>query len=269
MIDSIKLFFYSVRLHILVSLEYASYMFCWLLMIPIEGFSGILLLKLITQRISEINGWDFGHLAFIYGLSIVSHGVQDLLYIQTRFLDRLILKGELDRFLLRPRSPFFQFSMVTFNIVGLFSWIPAFIVFYIGCKTINFPWTFINIIYVLLIIIGGSLIRCALHITTSSFAFWTAKSGFFLELNLAMEDKFVSYPLSIYPSWIQGIFTFILPLGFVSFYPISGLLGMDAGQFPLPLDIVYLSPVVGIICFMLAKGVFNYGLKYKYESVGS
>lgn len=274
MIDTLKyylsIFAISIKLEIASQLEYASYMFCWLIMIPIQGFSGIYVLKTIMSRIDTLNGWNFGQVAFLFGLALLSHGFQDMLFIQTREIEYRILNGEFDRMLLRPVGVFYQFCICTFNLVGIFDMIPGVIIFLYGCKMVGFIWSPINIIILILITLGGTLIRSAVYIITGSIAFWTKKSNIFVDLNLAIFERTTQYPMSIYPNWFIKFFTFVIPIGFVSFYPVSGLLGISTNiRFPIPLDLVIWSPIVGIICFVIARSFFLLGLNRKYESAGS
>ncbi|WP_234121090.1 ABC transporter permease [Clostridium hydrogenum] len=274
MIDTIKyywsVFIINVKLQIASQLEYASYMFCWLLMIPIQGFAGIYVLKTIMSRVDTLNGWNFGQVAFLFGLALLSHGFQDMLFIQTRSIEYSVLNGEFDRMLLRPMGAFYQFCISSFNLVGLFDMIPGIIIFLYGCKMVKFIWSPINILYIILITFGGTLIRAAVYTITGSIAFWTKKSSVFVDLNLAIFERTTQYPMSIYPNWFIRLFTFIIPIGFVSFYPVSGLLNISSKMnVPIPLDLIIWCPIVGIICFIIARAFFLLGLNSKYESAGS
>lgn len=66
---------------------------------------------------------------------------------------------------------------------------------------------------------------------------------------------------------MQWLLTFILPIGFISFYPVSEFIG-KANAMVLPGELSIMTPVIGCLLFILANSMFNYGLK-KYESVGS
>lgn len=261
---------YSAGLRLKVELEYSSYLFCWMFMIPLEIFSGIYVLKVVMDRIGMLNGWSFGQVAFLYGLGVFSHGFQDLFFIHTRYIENCIIQGEFDRMLLRPMGVFFQFCSGTFNLCGLFDLIPGLIIFGYGCIEVGFQWTFINIILLLLVIVGGTMIQAAIFTITGSIAFWTKKSSIFVVVNLQMFDKTTQWPMVIYPNWFIRIFSFLIPMGFVSFYPTCGFLGISSGiDFPLPLDMTIWTPIVGIFWFFLAKKFFYLGLETRYESAGS
>jgi ABC-2 type transport system permease protein len=75
-------------------------------------------------------------------------------------------------------------------------------------------------------------------------------------------NEFAKYPLSIYHGAIRILLTWIIPYGFVSFYPASYLLGRDVGQ------LVWLSPIVALVFIFIAYRAWLFGLRH-YSSTGS
>lgn len=263
---------YTYEIGLKREMEYISYSLCWFIMIPVSAFSGYYVLKVITDQNGNINGWTLGQIAFLYGLSLFSHGFQDLLFIQTRHIDDMIINGQFDRALLRPMDVFVQFITSNINIDGISSFVPAVVLFAYGCGLVQFQWTLTNGISVVMIIVGGTLISFAIFSITGCIAFWTKKSSFLTSLNLMVIDKMTSYPMTIYPAVLRGVFTFLIPVGFITFYPVCGLLHMDTGMkvdFPIPIELPVLSLLIGVGSFCLARCFFNYALKHKYESTGS
>ena len=266
----ISVFNYSFWMSLKMEMEYVSYTFCWLLMIPISCFSGFYVLKVIMDKSSSLNGWSFGQIAVLYGLSMFSHAFQDMFFIQTREIEYSILTGEFDRMLLRPMGVFFQFCTGSANLCGIYDLVPGMIIFFYGCHLVDFQWTVLNVIRILIITAGGTLISAAVFTATGAIAFWTKKSSALVEFNLSIIEKTTSYPLTIYPKWFARFFTFVIPLGFISFYPVCGLLDIESEvEFPLPIELPAVSLFVGVVSFLIGKKIFEYGLKSRYESSGS
>lgn len=247
--------------------EYPLFLVSWLLMIPIQYFSGIWMLKIIVDQFQSLNGWEFSELAFLYGFSLLSHGLFVVFFINTWGIDRMVINGEFDRLLLRPMSVFFQLVASYINFIGFIDLIPGIIIFLYGCHLVGFDWTFINIIKLLLVLVGAIFIRASLFIILGTIAFWTKRTGELVGFSLSILERATMYPLSIYPYLIQVIFTFLIPIGFISFYPANEFLGKSA-EIQLPLGLALSTPIIGMICFMVSLGFFNFGLK-KYESAGS
>lgn len=274
MVWKVKHYFEVFKFYTIIAmkreLEYSSYRFCWLLMIPIQIFSGIYVLRVIMERVGTLNGWTFGQVAFLYGLGVFSHGFQDMFFIQTRRIERSVIRGDFDRCLVRPLGVFFQFCIGTVNFCGIYDLIPGIIIFLYGCIKVNFHWSFENVFLLLLVIIGGTLIQASIYTFTGSVAFWTKKSAMFVGVNLQLFDKTTQWPMTIYPKWFIRIFSFLIPMGFVSFYPTCGFLGISSGiSFPLPLEMPIWTFIMGLFWFFIARRYFYIGLEKKYESAGS
>lgn len=255
------------KLAIQRQLEYPLFLVSWLLLIPIQYFSGIWVLKIIVDRFQPLGGWDFPELAFIYGLGLLSHGLVVVLFINTWAMDNMVIQGAFDRLLLRPMNVFFQLIASYFNFIGLIDLIPGTIIFLYGCHLIGFDWTIANIGKLLLVLAGGVMIRAALFISLGTIAFWTKRNASMVGFALIMLERATMYPLTIYPYLIQVLFTFIIPIGFISFYPALEFLD-KTGSFTIPLHFALWTPLIGILCFAIALGIFTLGLK-NYESSGS
>ena len=74
------------------------------------------------------------------------------------------------------------------------------------------------------------------------------------------------YPLTIYPRALQFVFTFILPLGWITFYPASELLGRRPDYIPVNMALVTF--LIGVFIFALSCLVMSLGMR-RYESAGS
>jgi ABC-2 type transport system permease protein len=255
------------RLAIQRQLEYPLFLVSWFLMIPTQYFAGIWMLKIIVDRFQPLNGWSFEQLAFVYGLGLLSHGLQVIFFIQTWNIEGMVIRGGFDRMLLRPMNVFFQFVVNYVNFIGMIDLIPGSIIFLYACSKVGFAWTLSNILKLLAVILGGMLIRAAIYTITGSIAFWTKASRSMVGLVGQLFERTGMYPLSIYPVMVQMLLTFLVPVGFISFYPACEFLKQD-DRFILPLGLAIWTPVVGVLMFSVAHAIFKLGLS-RYESAGS
>jgi ABC-2 type transport system permease protein len=131
--------------------------------------------------------------------------------------------------LVRPLNVFFQFCFDYFNFIGFTDLIPGVTIFIYGCIASAFQFTFTNTVKLIIVIIGATLLRGGIFTITGSLAFWTKRSRSLIDINLTLFDYTMRYPINIYPNLLQGIFTFIIPLGFISFYPATELLNIKTG----------------------------------------
>ena len=79
-------------------------------------------------------------------------------------------------------------------------------------------------------------------------------------------DKTTMYPLSMYPESMQFILTYLIPVGWISFYPASAILGIGSAFNRLLVPFITLA--AGIAVMLIAGAYFNMGLR-KYESAGN
>ena len=76
-------------------------------------------------------------------------------------------------------------------------------------------------------------------------------------------STFVKYPITIYPAWVKGIITFIVPFAFTGYFPSAYLLGK--GSFVLG---VVMTCFIGVVSLLVAYRIWLLGIS-RYESSGS
>ena len=70
------------------------------------------------------------------------------------------------------------------------------------------------------------------------------------------------YPLSIYQKWVQRLFTYIIPISLVNYYPLLYVIGKTNNK------LYMLLPFVAMLFVIPCYAVWSIGLK-KYKSTGS
>jgi len=256
------------KLSIQGQLEYPLFLVSWAIMIPIQYFAGIWMIKMIIDQFDSLGGWSFPEIAFMFGLGLISQAIYVIFFIQTRGLEYYVTMGEFDRMLTRPMGVFFQFITHQINFIGRLDLIPGVVIYAYACHIAGFVWSLSNTIQLLLVLTGATLIRAAVFNFIGCVAFWTKRSYSLSMMGVLLFERTSVYPLTIYPMAVQWVLTFIIPISFIAFYPTCGLLGSDPGT-GLPFDMTIWTVAVGAVTFGLSYLLFNYGLFKKYESAGS
>lgn len=259
--------FYTMKLNLQGQMEYPSFLFGWLLANAFQFLTGIGTLKVLTLQFETINGWTFEQMVFMYGIGILAHALSTVLFIQTWYLDNLILEGGLDRMLLRPMGVYYQFCITDLNTIGITDLIPGVIIFIAGSILVQFQWTFLHVVYIVFTVIGMTLIRGALYTYIGCLSFWVKRSGILINVINVLFGRAIQYPMTIYSRLIQGIFTFIIPLGFLAFYPASYFLDKDMG-FYIPGPVPVWTLLIGAVMLWLGRAMFVLGLRH-YDSAGN
>jgi len=99
-----------------------------------------------------------------------------------------------------------------------------------------------------------------LLLTTATF--WIVRSGMLSQIFWSLM-RFTELPLDIYNPFIMFILTFVLPFGFINYYPAQTFLGKGLWAYT-----AYLTPVIGLITFAIAYSIWKFGIK-NYTSTGS
>ena len=256
-----------IKMAFMTIIEYPSNIAGWLISNPLQFIMGFAIIKFVVESFGQINGWNYGQLAFLYGLSVISHALSMIFFVQGWFMGWFVIEGDFDRYLTRPLGVLYQFFFTNINVFGITDLIPGIIVFIYGCIKCEIKVTFMFLISVIIMLIGATLIRGGIYILLGSTSFHTRSAVDFGQYTQEIMDKTTMYPISMYPESMQFILTYLIPVGWVSFYPVSSLLGIDNGIVSGAL-VPIITLLIGITVMLLAGAYFNSGLK-KYESAGN
>ncbi len=254
------------RLSIQSELEYPFMLIGHVLANSIQWVVGFATVKFVVDQFGSIGGWGYESLAFLYGMSVLQHALAVVLYIQTWYMGYMVIEGEFDRYMLRPINPVFQFLFQDFNLIGFTDMIPGLMVFFYGCAKVRLVPNLTNILLILCILAGGTMIRGAVWMFCGSMSFWTRSTANFTDMVGELFERVSMYPVTIYPKWAQVLFTYLLPLAWITFWPVGDMLGVGTSPIPIPMAVITLA--VGSLMFAGSCAVFRLGLN-RYESAGS
>lgn len=204
------------------------------------------------ERYKVIQGWTFEHIILAYGILCFAMGFVEAFFYGIKELPQIIETGQLDTFLLQPKS-------VILNVALSKGDVPALGEIVTGILLIAYSGYFaVALSIILLLLVVTSLFMFSLLLYLSCIAFFMRNaSDFIKELNL--NAIIVATQPNVAYSGVFKIFTFtILPVAFLSYFPVE--------YFRTGLWQYLLVTLVGTIAFFgVAYGLFKLGLK-RYES---
>ncbi len=221
------------------------------------------------QRFPSIGGWTLGEVALVYGLASICFGLAEMISGGFDHFASLIHRGDFDRLLVRPVSPFTQVFSQEFQLRRLARISQGAAVFLIGMSLLD-PrpiWTPADLAYLAVAVVSGAGVYVALFIIGATLCFWTIQTTEIVNIFTHGGTEMAQYPMNIYPGWFRRFFIFIVPLAFVSYYPALNLLGR-ADDLGLPDVVGYHAPVAAVVFLLVARGIWGFGVKH-YQSTGS
>ena len=256
-----KRFLYYPRLYVLIvsqyikaRMQYRADFFISSIGILLESGCGIFSLWIIFHFISKLVGWNYNELIFIYAFSLLAITPSQLFFDHIWSLSHHIRQGTFIKYYFKPLNTMFYYMSEVFDIKGLSKLALGIVAFLYASSKLGIIWTFPKFILLLALLFSSSLIMISLMIIAASTCFWTGEASSIL-LFVFKFGEYARYPLTIFNSFFKLLFTYIIPIGFVAFYPSKFFLR------PTEINtLVYLSPVAGILLFFLAYLVWKKGV---------
>ena len=228
--------------------------------------TGFVFIWIILSQFQKLEGWVLGEIAFLYGLRLIVHACSMLFFGIFHRVELLIRRGMFDRFLSSPVHPLLFVMTYQFPIAACGDLLGGALIFAAATTRVNIAWSPFALIYLVLAIIGGCLVETAVKLAASSLSFRTLSSFFLVSFFDDTMSLAGNYPLTIYGSAIRFLFTFVLPVAFLAYFPAAILLH-HTGELSVSPFFALLSPIIGIILFILSCLLFQSELRH-YQSSG-
>jgi ABC-2 type transport system permease protein len=221
---------------------------------------------LLVSYFGALEGWSFAELALLYGMVGLAWGIVEAFMRGFADFGSYLVAGELDRWLLRPRSILLQVAAHQFEARKLGRILQAALVLAVAVVFLDLGagavfWTGFGVLSGLIFFSGVVLVGAGSQ-------FWTLGQTSELQNMLTYGGSAaLVYPVSIYSRWFRRVMTYGVPLAFVNYFPALAALGRtESAGYPSWLP--WLSPFVTSLVLALGVFVFFRGLR-RYESTGT
>ena len=222
----------------------------------------------LFSRFRQIDGWQFHEIALFYGVVSVTFAIADAL---TRGFDifgpQFVKTGDFDRLLVRPRSTVLQLLGFEFRATRIGRLAQGMVAWAVGMHFSNIDWTWSAWATLLFAVAGGVALFSGILVLQATLAFWTVES---LEIANTLTYggiEAAQYPLDIYTRWFRAFLTFVVPLGCVTYFPVTSVLGR-ADRTGAPEWLLSLTPVFGFLFLAVSLWVWRFGVRH-YTSTGT
>ena len=228
----------------------------------ISNLVGFVTFYILFSNFPSINGWTMYEMLFMYGFSLIALTPLQCFFDNNWNLRFMVRTGDFIKYCFRPINIFFYFISEVFDVKGLGQ-------LCFGVGTLVYAWshlaipvTFVTIMQMVLYLLAASLFMIAIMNFAAATCFWIQNSGYVMVIMFRFKD-FAKYPASIFNTVFRVIFTFVIPIAFIAYYPSLVVLRPD--NVPL---LSWLSPLIGLVFFYLSYKFWMLGVR-KYDGTGS
>lgn len=226
------------------------------------NIAGFVSFWIMFRNFPSIQGYSYYEILFLYGFSLVSITPAQCMFDNNWNLRQQVYSGDFIRYCFRPINLFFYYESEIFDVKGLGQ-----LAFGVGTMIYSYvklglSASLISIVLLVIYLITASLIMIALQTAGAATCFWTHNSFYVLDLAFKLKD-YARYPVTIFSPVFKFLFTFIVPIAFIAYYP--SLVILRPADMPI---LSYISPLAGVFFFFLAYKFWMYGAK-KFNGTGS
>lgn len=258
----VKLYYESFKFNLKKQLEYKSSFIMNSFSQLFVFFTYYFIIIGLFNKFNNIKGFTLYEVLLCFSIIQFGYAINETFFRGIDRFDTLVINGELDRLLLRPRGILLQVLCNEIDIVKIFRVLQALIIMIIALLKLDIIWNMTKIITLILMIISSILIFFGIFVLTASYCFITIQG---LEIRNLFTDggkNLAQYPIGIYKKGVAVFFTFVIPYAFINYYPL--LYFIDKTN-----NILYmLSPILVFVFLIPCLLSFKIGLKH-YNSTGS
>ncbi len=221
----------------------------------------------LFQHFDNLGGWTFEEVLLLHGLAMVMFALGDTISNGVQSVPEMIRDGTFDRTLVRPMSVFLQSLVTEVSLRHLGHLTQGVILLGIALNVAPIEWSAGRIVWLPVVIISGAFFFIALFTVEAILAFWTVNGIEAVNAFTYGGSDFGQYPLSIFRRGMRFLFLWIVPIGFLTYYPALYLLDRD-DPLGLPRTASFASPLAALLfCFVVRLG-WRAALR-RYTSTGS
>lgn len=209
---------------------------------------------LLYHSIDTIGGWELHQILFFYGIMLISTAFMQTFFDNIWELDKRVLSGEFIKYYYKPLNILFYYVSETIDLKGIVQFLFGIGVLVYASVKLQITVTVFFVVRIIVCVTASGMVYVGIMLLTSSLTFWFLNTITILMFVSKAKD-YARYPLTIYSKALKFVFTFLFPIGFLSYYP-GILLMTDRRQ-------------NGLFIGLLLAGALFLGIGYKLWICGT
>ena len=261
-LDYIRLYFIIEAQYIKARMQYRADFIVSSIGMFFSSLSTLAVFWLIFETVPDLAGWSLHEMVFIYAFYMIAISPMQILFDHIWQLRYHVQQGTFLKYYFRPLNMMFYYLSEMFDLKGLTQLVVGIGLLAYSADQLGLVWNLARLALLLVSLFSASLVQISLIVTASCACFWVIDSWPVLGLAWKLRE-FAPYTMNIFDGIFRFTFTYILPIGFIAFYP--------SQLFLRPQDVpvlIYFSPLIGIGMFALSYQVWKLGVN-SYTGTGS
>ncbi|NMG08145.1 ABC-2 family transporter protein [Brasilonema sp. UFV-L1] len=242
-----------IRLNLNAHLEYRGAFVTEVVAMILNNIVWVAFWGFFFTRFPVLRGWTVQDVITLWAMTAASFGLAHAIYGNAWHLTRLIVQGQLDVWMLYPRT---LLSHLLLGQMNATSW--GDLLFGYGAYVFFVKPDIVHFILFTGLTVSAAALFVGFSVLTGSLSFYLGNSeGLTQQWRNAM-ITFSTYPASLFEGWVKLLLYTLIPAGFVTYLPIEALR-------KLSLMHTLLAVAGSIVVLLVGVGVFYHGLR-RYSS---
>jgi len=258
----LRIYFLIEAQYIKAKMQYRDDFFISSIGMFFSSLTTIAIFWVLLDSIPNLAGWGFDQLVFIYAFYLLAISPMQILFDHFWQLRFHVIEGTFLKYYFRPLNMMFYYVSEMFDIKGVVQFLLGIALFIYASNTLGVVWSLPRLIFLLLSLFSAALVTISIMVIAASSAFWIYNSYPVMDLAWRLRE-YSPYPMTIFDGFFKILLTYIVPIGFIAFYPSQFFLQPESVSL-----LMVLSPLVGLGFFALAYWVWTKGVN-SYTGTGS
>lgn len=259
---TIQLYLHYVSINVRSAMQYKTSFFLSVIGQFLVSFNVFLGIFFMFERFSNVKGFTYSEVLLCFSIMLLEFSLAEMVARGFDAFSGMVRTGSFDRILVRPRGEILQVLGSKFELTRIGRMFQAIVMFVYGIAKGGVHWTFLKVVTVIFMLIGGTALFAGLFLIYAALCFFTLEGLEFMNILTDGAREYGKYPFSVYGKRMLQFATFVVPYALVQYYPLLYLL--DRRTKPWLVFVPLLAILFVVPCFLL----WRFGVRH-YKSSGS
>ncbi|HEX2143956.1 MAG TPA: ABC-2 family transporter protein [Glycomyces sp.] len=220
----------------------------------------IAFIAVVFANVTSLGGWGFHAMLMLMGFMVIADAVTEVGWDGIWTVGQRIITGDIDYKITRPMPVMMQVGASAIGMQAAANLTTGSIMIAVGWTGAGVSAALIPA--ALLLLACAVVVQLTVITALCCTAFWMkGPSVTFAFLGAQIQENATRFPLQIYPRFVRGALTWVVPFAFVNFVPVSILTG------ELPLWWLAFPPLMAAVLLVATTLIARAGIA-RYESAG-